>query len=969
MKKSNSLNHIYALLAAEPTTKPNHYLFLLGTDTKFTPRPSPAGVKEYVRGETLSYMAQVAVTALEEVAEQGEKDSVLSYSSDSVDVLNGPTTFGAEVGQRVAQAVFLALRAVASGKTTLDISAHSRGAVEAILVIHELKRIENALKEHPEKSLYNILLETPCKLTKTAFRTFFQDTRDASGANVELRQKLQTRLSQVKINAFLIDPVPGDTRYGVPGFGWHDPRFYLELPCDKIQLILSRDERTNCFFPIIPTGIHPIVLPGHHGTASGNLYSQQYQEVPTTIASRDTYHVQELVICKLLQFFHHTSATEGFSLPHLPLDLHHSELDRVVCEFLCLSEDERAFYILNLYQKIQENNGAYAWFQTSSYPWLGLASMNGQRYVHLRSSDYSSMAAITPAMNGDIVNTEHATLVVKDVIHIPNIQEAEPHTIVLAINDALTKVIAEMINPTESPSPLKSLLTDPKNSELFFEALSNLVDSVGQKYLSNHLTPESRMQLLEVLKAPFKTLETGIEELGINEENLAILKRCQGILQTGVKNTIEAHYRNILAQAEKIDAQITLYIKYPDSSLVLAEFQQAIECDPAFTEFSNALVSSDEKSLETFQTLLKEEIARIDASDRTSEEKEDLTKRLVDSSSLLNQYQDAKGLSIEQYLQTIEELHDKAFALKMNLSDLNKLTGAQALALNPHHLDLYSTRLLMLAGKFLKEINYDLRRTPEGVSEAFYRRIKALAIALGAPSPEVMDLTTRIQELEEEKTALETQHASLTSLNEHELSEKRVIETERTDLQRQLAHEKTRTKTLCGRYEIQCGNLIHNKLLPLSEQYLLHLWHKAKAINSSLSETPDFNQPLLEISQDFSQETQENYTKIKNKFDAVYRMKCDLEIDEVNPSDRLQGFMAALSTHETSLKTHRDASWKQYAKACLAAIAIIFTGIIPGLIGFATYSLATGRSPLFFTQSKGQRFVDDCRQQLIPACN
>ena len=51
---------------------PNYFLFMLGTDTRYTHRPTknPASDKptDYDNGETLSYMAQVVVDRLKETA-------------------------------------------------------------------------------------------------------------------------------------------------------------------------------------------------------------------------------------------------------------------------------------------------------------------------------------------------------------------------------------------------------------------------------------------------------------------------------------------------------------------------------------------------------------------------------------------------------------------------------------------------------------------------------------------------------------------------------------------------------------------------------------------------------------------------------------------------------------------------------------------------------------------------------------
>ena len=153
MAKLISLAELFGILNTAPVpSSPDHFLFLLGTDTKFTPRPTMFPIRDYERGETLSYVAQAMALLLNEegasnLLEPTPIANALSYDSPSVDVLNGPTTRGTEVGNRIAQGVFLALRAAASGKKTLQISGHSRGAVETILVMHELDRIYFAVCE------------------------------------------------------------------------------------------------------------------------------------------------------------------------------------------------------------------------------------------------------------------------------------------------------------------------------------------------------------------------------------------------------------------------------------------------------------------------------------------------------------------------------------------------------------------------------------------------------------------------------------------------------------------------------------------------------------------------------------------------------------------------------------------------------------------------------------------------------
>ena len=115
----------------------DYFLFLLGTDTIFVKEPTrnlakgTKGRRDYKRGETLSFTAQAIVHMKGERATIGMIDSPLAYNSESVAVVNGPTTLGKEVGNRIVWALYLIIDAVMKGKKTLQISAHSRGAVEA----------------------------------------------------------------------------------------------------------------------------------------------------------------------------------------------------------------------------------------------------------------------------------------------------------------------------------------------------------------------------------------------------------------------------------------------------------------------------------------------------------------------------------------------------------------------------------------------------------------------------------------------------------------------------------------------------------------------------------------------------------------------------------------------------------------------------------------------------------------------
>ena len=555
MPKLNSLTELFSLLntsGAPPS--PHHFLFLLGTDTLFTAKPT-IPEKDYERGETLSHTAQAVATLLGEsaVAEIRPKGEPLSFCSPSVDVLNGPTTLGPEVGDRIAQAIFLALRAAASGKKTLQIPAHSRGAVEATLLIHELNRIKRALATTPLKPLKTILLESPDKLTVDAVGRLFQNA--VEGESAESRALLLQRLSELEINPFLIDPVPGDTIYALPGIAWHDDRFYHEVPCNHYELLFCRDERTACFYPILPKGMEPTIIPGHHGTASGNRYTQQLAGLPPSLEGKDTTGVQDLVLLKLLHFLQ--LRTKLLDQPRLTIDTGNPALDKLTSEFVNGNDDDREKQLLEQYNRVKENDDAYRYFRTTAYSYLGRAvTTDGHRYFHDKGAAYKSMSTIAPEMRGLIVNAEHAKLYL--AYHFPIFRAAQDKNPVLQVA-AISGVLKEMVGRAKDLEDGSSMISmiqqeDTEGASFFFNGLSTLVDSISQKYLHNDISSEEKISLLEIMKVPFTVLATAIADDHLLKKDFFI--RCQNVLQDGVNITINTHYNAIAQQYEQLHQQM-----------------------------------------------------------------------------------------------------------------------------------------------------------------------------------------------------------------------------------------------------------------------------------------------------------------------------------------------------------------------------------------------------------------------------
>lgn len=335
-------------------SKMTYTLTLLGTDTEFTPGQS---ANAYDRAETLSYVS----TLIHGKAQ--ETDKVTKYRNTNVAVVGGPTTLGSEVGDRIARGVQAILEAISRGETQINIIAHSRGAVEAILVAHELERIQKLLSKDANSKE---LTSGGCTYTHTAMNFEHKE------AFAKLDQMaIAAHIDKVKISMFNIDPVPGGNYLGltfISSLAWQDPRFYtLPKIVKEYEQYIYENERTRCFKAIAPqcasneTTFKLHSLPGHHGTGSGNLLDQQRGINPI---KKETKHVQELVVVKIIDFLTRnkvtiTPKTEGDPFAELIQELY-GDSESSFSERL-----EKIYF--ELYDEIVQNREAYQHYNNTSY--------------------------------------------------------------------------------------------------------------------------------------------------------------------------------------------------------------------------------------------------------------------------------------------------------------------------------------------------------------------------------------------------------------------------------------------------------------------------------------------------------------------------------------------------------------------------------------------------------------------------
>lgn len=978
MSNPLNLSALFSLLGQQnpAPASPVHFLFLLGTNTIFSQRPS-IPLRNYERGETLSYTAQTVATLLgeKEQADIGGPDAAISYSSPSVDVLNGPDTRGKKVGEKIAEALMCTLSAAVVGKKVLQISAHSRGAVEGTLLTHELARIKRALNDTPEKSLKEILVDSPCNLTRAALIARFQGS-DVEGETPELRSRLRDLLDKLEVNIFFIDPVPGDTVYGIPWVAWDDPRFYQKPPCNRYEWLLCEDERSNCFVPIVPEGIKEEILPGHHGTLSGNRYTQQLADLPRAAEYQDlnTTSVQDLVLCKWFHFVHKTTGI--FPKPDVPivLEQQHSELDAVMNQFLNAEDAQRNQQLLEYYQKVALDIPAYRYFRNSSYPVVGL--MAGDRPVHYKKSALTPLTAIAPEMPQGFVNERHAELFLDVDSQFSQKLSADVDVQLATIDNSITRLLAEM---QKGQGNLLRLVLSSEGERQFFNGLSILVDAISQKYLRNHLSADEKKRLMDIIHFPLKRLAGVKTEEGFTFE--PIIRRCEEVLQNGIKQTLETHDHRLKERWETLEKKMkyflapqTLFDKIFDEYIDRLSVSDTVLV-PLLEEIKQSLRQTHPIAIESVKHMLTEALLKIEGSEVLDTQQKDRLNSIMLSEGYqqLRLFVEAHETSIGQYLAMLEELYQGAEDLIQAYPQLLPLLGEQKLEINLRQVHLLKRDLIECAGILLKEKEHFLSQRPITVSESFYRLARDAAVAHGAILPEVLVLKQQLRENSEKYKRFELKNIEqaqmLKRLEEWNAEQGRAIRgfeagslaqvekirrleegnvnqgqtIEQLKVEKKALHEFN--IKLCLPTERKAASLIEFALIPKTSKYLTHL---IKEANRCLPAN--------------DKQAKAHLAKIQQKHEKVQALLLILSEKDQLPSQLLVNFKDKLTQYEQDLKQNRNDLWTSYIKSCLGLVAFLCTGVLPGL----AYGVITGRSPLFFAERRttGAAYVLDAQRDL-----
>jgi hypothetical protein len=628
---------------------------------------------------------------------------------------------------------------------------------------------------------------------------YFGDIFRVASKSEEERQTLLEQLATAKFNLFLIDPVPGGSYLGFRGLAWSDPRFYVTLPPrTNTELIIQRDERTCAFVPLVPPGVNPQSMPGNHGTAAGNLFTQRHESIGGEEGIKASSYVHELTIYKLLNFIEtHTGLFKNVSAD---FKLEHNDLDDKTTNFLKFKKLKRMRALLELYDKIASKNDYFRSLSKHSYRGLfSESTASGERYVHHAGHNFTGLDAIVPDLNGVFVNSEHAFLFLLLELGFDDkaVNEVEAGA---NLTSTLSLPIMNLIQGyVGNDRKTKALLDNEERRKHAFNALSLLVDNVSQCYLRNHLTDTEKEALRGNIRALYKELHDTKLDHQEDKASVELIETLEDVLFKGVKDTAETHFKSLVEQSKKLIDQLDLIILQDDD--IPERFKTFIK---------------DLKKIEN-RTRILDEIIR-----RWEENQDDYTIQTI--KGIFNTYRDklqerseddyksinkcAKEYQLElvldldqdapsgiQFLSNLERLYKNITELIAAKAYVKELTGTLKHQIDETTLKLHRDSLLICAGKFLKHKEYDLRTTPEGLNDGFFAGVKPYAILLGAKDPDLQDKNIEIQD--------------------------KNIEIQDKDKE---------IKRLRAPKEASCKKLIENQLIPLTEKYLSDLVNTEKVL-------------------------------------------------------------------------------------------------------------------------------------------
>ncbi|KTD55883.1 hypothetical protein Lsan_3435 [Legionella santicrucis] len=764
-------------------------LTLLGTDTQFTPDHLE---NAYDRAETLSY-----ISTLINKESTMPTDDVTRFRNQDVAVIDGPTTLGSEVGDRIARGVAAVLEAISRGETNISVIAHSRGAVEAILVAHELERLQNLIKEKGLNSFSPEILNSVCKYTKTAMSGSHKGTFESLKWD-----EISKHISDVKISMLNIDPVPGGNYVGVThvsSLAWRDPRFY-EVPkiVKEYEQIVYENERTRCFKPIVPKSVSPETkfklqsLPGHHGTGSGNLLDQQRGKNPS---EKSTAHVQELAVVKLIDFL----KRNGVNItPRAQKDDPFAELmsDLFEKEFPAWEKRLKDLYF-KLYNQIIENREAYLNYNKTSYAVLGqeqallklIWNVTDQRIVHHQAHNDTFLDAIIPPVpDGHFLNYEHARMHLNHELGLSdNIPLSE--TLDIAMQRLVkicehTKKLQELkdLKKKEPKAELQNMnesimldkiahaIDSKEGFDLLLQGITTLIEEVRQSYLQNKLiNPEERLAVYEAVQRTFSVFSSFTQNDSHNELAKKIFEQLKSDLEatlTMKRNTLTGQYWELANKLKEkqflneLDGKIQKIIDNLEEKRVEGntfENELLIERLKRFTSKSKQLQEKNPLSYEVKQFLDQEfsELSKLEFSSELAINSREWSCLLIDEAVDEN-----LTYLLPHIIQEVIASSNELDKFRKALPDFKVLDNSLNYEQFEIELEEYKARVIYLVAQYIHRHKIPLQNVKKifgDENQELFQQIEGLSIGMGVVNPLVLTIEEKLHVIQELSSTNEQQ--------------------------------------------------------------------------------------------------------------------------------------------------------------------------------------------------------------------
>jgi hypothetical protein len=508
------------------------------------------------------------------VEESGEidEDEIQPPPATPATLIEGVDTLGFQVYQKIGEGLKDQLLAIARGERVLNLVGHSRGAVQCILVAHELERIQKTIQENSQltnEELRTLILSSPKKGTNQTVRAMLEDELKSDAFLAALRTGFsKTNEEKLEVNIFGIDPVPGSAVLGVNLLAWVDQRFYTLPPIvNHCEIILQEHERSRAFEALLPrvedpskTNLNVTKVYGHHGTATGNPDTQTEEEIDgSKLENPNTGGVQMIALYRMADFLrNHGSVALGF---------HHNfpSTTAIVQKFKTYiglqSDAERNNVKLAEYNEIEQHRGLYERFKHTTYAtgrlhsnrdywwsWLGYDQPDRNRQIHHGNGNDTDMSQIVPVGVPGFMNTEHATLHLKSLL--TNSGDAPEQTLLNII---------ERIK--EDPSRLKHAIEAQANeldrqeevSISIRKSIQVIISDLTHTYLRNHISEAKQEDILKTLRAAL-TMPTveGEDNARLNSMITELKTHLIQELSTAITARVTYHQDEVQALEEKM---------------------------------------------------------------------------------------------------------------------------------------------------------------------------------------------------------------------------------------------------------------------------------------------------------------------------------------------------------------------------------------------------------------------------------